>query len=239
MYLKYLLAFIISVCLFLIFLWLSITLPVYSIEIYKNEYKSRNVSENIKVSNEDLIKVTTRVLDYLQDKENDLNIKISVNNNVREFFNEQEKSHMAEVKDIFYSFNKIFIGCIFIFIACLILFLIILKRLNKKNKLLEIYSMFKKIYILFNCLFLFFILISILISTDFEKYFIIFHKIFFKNPTWLFDLNTDFIVNLFSLSFFINIDIIIFCIFISFYFLFTIAFFIFKNKINKLNINSK
>ena len=53
----------------------------------------------------------------------------------------------------------------------------------------------------------FFVLIAALttiISTDFTKYFILFHKIFFNNDLWILDPSTDLLINIVPEPFFMD-----------------------------------
>ena len=55
--------------------------------------------------------------------------------------------------------------------------------------------------------FFFFTILALLagiISTDFSKYFIIFHKIFFTNDLWILDPATDLLINIVPEPFFVD-----------------------------------
>ena len=43
-----------------------------------------------------------------------------------------------------------------------------------------------------------------IISTDFSKYFVIFHKIFFNNDLWILDPTTDLLINIVPEPFFVD-----------------------------------
>ena len=43
-----------------------------------------------------------------------------------------------------------------------------------------------------------------IISTDFSKYFIVFHKIFFNNDLWVLDPRTDMLINIVPEGFFFD-----------------------------------
>ena len=51
------------------------------------------------------------------------------------------------------------------------------------------------------------IVLIILMNVDFNKYFTIFHEIFFNNDLWLLDPNVDRLVNIFPENFFYDIAI--------------------------------
>ena len=46
--------------------------------------------------------------------------------------------------------------------------------------------------------------LAAIISTDFTKYFIVFHKIFFNNDLWVLDPRTDMLINIVPEGFFFD-----------------------------------
>ena len=46
--------------------------------------------------------------------------------------------------------------------------------------------------------------LGLVISTDFTKYFIVFHKIFFNNDLWVLDPRTDMLINIVPEGFFFD-----------------------------------
>lgn len=48
------------------------------------------------------------------------------------------------------------------------------------------------------------LLIAGIISTDFSKYFVVFHKIFFSNDLWILDPSTDMLINIVPEPFFMD-----------------------------------
>lgn len=183
---------------------LMITLFITSIEAvtywtpgyYEKEYEKYNVLDDVHMEMDDLLKVTDEMMSYLRGNREDLHIPTVVNGQPREFFNEREIAHMEDVRGLFLAALVIRRVCIRIMIAALAFLL-----LSKAD--------FARVLPRTICAgtVLFFAAIAALagiISTDFTKYFIIFHKIFFNNDLWLLDPTTDLLINIVPEPFFMD-----------------------------------
>lgn len=110
-------------------------------------------------------------------------------------YSKQGKIHFQEVKEIFNNMSLIFI------IVIIILTFILYYHYKKKD------STFLK-YCAINCIII--TSVTALIGYfNFDKAFLIFHKIFFKNDYWLFDPTKDQIINILPQEFFRNCSILI------------------------------
>ncbi len=117
--------------------------------------------------------------------------------------NEREIAHMEDVKVLF--LKGILIRKIGIVICITVI--IFLTFQNKKQFLL---ISLKKGMISFIVVVA---ILSAIISTNFTKYFILFHKIFFSNNLWILNPNTDRLINIVPEPFFIDTAIRIVAIF--------------------------
>ncbi|MGN0158685.1 MAG: TIGR01906 family membrane protein [Brotaphodocola sp.] len=183
---------------------LMITLFITSIEAvcywnpgyFENEYTKYHVLDDVQMEMDDLLEVTDEMMNYLRGDRADLHIPTIVNGEPREFFNQREIAHMEDVQKLFlggFTIRRICIGIM----AVSVLLLFILK------------ANFKKILPKTIChgTIVFFAVtaaLAALISTNFTKYFIIFHKIFFRNDLWLLDPNTDLLINIVPEPFFVD-----------------------------------
>ena len=183
---------------------LMITLFITSIEAvcywtpgyYEKEYAKYHVLDDVHMEMEDLLEVTDEMMSYLRGHREDLHIPTIVDGQPREFFNEREIAHMEDVRGLFLAALVIRRVCIRVMIAVLAFLL-----LTKTN--------FARVLPRTICVGtgLFFAGIAALagiISTDFTKYFIIFHKIFFNNDLWLLDPTTDLLINIVPEPFFMD-----------------------------------
>lgn len=103
--------------------------------------------------------------------------------------------HFNDVKDIF-----IFIYYIFIITMIICIGIIIYKYKQNDYRYLMVTTITSIILPLFA---------GIIIAINFEKAFIIFHKIFFSNDYWLFDPDTDPVINILPSEYFMHSAIFI------------------------------
>ena len=114
----------------------------------------------------------------------------------REFFNEREIAHMEDVQVLFLKALSIRRVCLVLGAGLLILMAATKARMGRV--LPPSLCMGTG---------LFFALITVLgliISTDFTKYFIMFHHIFFSNDLWILDPATDMLINIVPEGFFMD-----------------------------------
>lgn len=145
------------------------------------------------------------MMDYLDNKREDLVVYTYVDGEEREFFNEREKQHMIDVKNLFTAGKNL---RIFAFIIGVIsLGIIAFKYKNIKTILSKGFVSVSTVIICIS------IILICIIQTDFTKYFTIFHEIFFNNNLWLLNPKTDLLINIVLEPFFIDTAIRIAVIF--------------------------
>lgn len=176
-------------------------LQIYSFnkDFYMKEYEKYNVTSETNMTTKDLERVTTKLISYLKDEEDNLEIKAVIDGENREVFGEREKLHMIDVKVLFqmgYRLRNMGIGLI----ALSILLISTLSSNNKKDiwRML-LYSSVIPIILM--------IILFILVQTDFHKYFTHFHEIFFTNDLWLLNPKTDVLIQMLPLGFFMDITL--------------------------------
>lgn len=204
---------IISILLSIIILLNCVQIVAYDINYYKSQYYEHDIYKRIGIEESELIKSTQKLLDYIKDKRDNIDFKANIRGEMVDFFSERDKMHMIDVKKLFQTGYIIRNGLAAIFIAIIIL-------LKFKNGLKVDIGKFLLLFPIMGVI-PFFILI-ILIKIDFNRYFTIFHELFFKNDLWLLDPVTDRLVNIFPEEFFVNTAIRI----LMFYFAIQFAFFI-------------
>lgn len=174
---------------------------------YLKEYQKYNVSENTKIAQKDLEIITEKIINYLKGKEDDLHIRVKINNQMEEVFGEREKQHMIDVKELFQK------GYILRNMAALfsVMAVMILVK-GSKNMHRDIYQSFFNASILSLAAM---VLLLLLIQIDFYKYFTYFHEIFFDNDLWQLDPKKDLLIQMLPLGFFIDIAIKVIISFIA------------------------
>lgn len=193
-----------AVSLLAVLLICSIDIAVYGDTTYfEKEYQKYNVTDNVNMEQKELLFVTNEMMSYLKGNRKDLYIEAVIDGQKQFFFNEKEIAHMEDVRTLFLGgqwFRRI--GIMFCIISAAFLIF-----QNKKQYLLKYIK---------NGMICFVVITAILasiISTNFTKYFVLFHKIFFSNNLWILNPDTDRLINIVPEPFFIDTAIRIAVIF--------------------------
>lgn len=150
--------------------------------IYKFVVEKYNLVSITGLSSDILMINYNKLINYLQNPFND---KLELPNFPISNYGE---IHFYEVKKIF--LFLIFVGVIFIFFNIIY----IATCRIKKRKTYEV-IMIRNFNLGANILIIFFIILISAYTIDFSKAFILFHKIFFRNNYWIFDIKKDPIIN--------------------------------------------
>lgn len=165
---------------------------------YEYEYQKGAQAEKIGMSEEGLMDATVTLLDYLKDRRDDIVVKTEVHQTEREVYNEREKLHMVDVKQLYQ--NACTARNLFLLIAaglfCFLYFT------HKVSFLHDLYRGWKDALLL---MILFVSFIAIWCIADFNGFWMQFHYIFFDNDLFLLDPNTSIMINMFPESFFFDI----------------------------------
>ena len=163
---------------------------------YEKEYAKYGVLNDVHMEMDDLLDVTDEMMAYLRGSREDLHVPTIVDGQPREFFNGREIAHMEDVRGLFLgglALRRISLGLI---VACVILLLLLKADIRRVlPKMICIGSA------------LFFAVLAVLtgiISTDFNQYFIMFHHIFFNNDLWMLNPDTDLLINIVPEPFFMD-----------------------------------
>lgn len=190
-----LLGILCAFCLMIIFLFTSVEAVAYwTPGYYEKEYTKYNVAENVNMEMEDLLNVTHEMMAYLRGNRENLLVPTVVNGEERMFFNEREILHMEDVRGLFLSAISLRRICAVIAVLCVTLLLLL--KADIKRLLPRMLCIGSGLFLALAAL------LAAVISTDFSKYFIVFHKIFFKNDLWILDPSTDLLINIVPEEFF-------------------------------------
>lgn len=200
----------------MIFLILSLLLTSFQIAIYgdpqykfyEKEYVKYQVTETLDMELTDVMYVTGEMMDYLIGKKPELSVITTVEGKEQDFFNEQDRFHMGEVKNLFLGGLKL--RNLFALVFVILLVLIIKKKKDWKKILPGAY--FRALAICGGTA----ALLGGIMSVNFNRCFVIFHKIFFRNDLWIFDPDTDYMIRMLPEGFFydmvMRIGMTFFCI---------------------------
>ncbi|MDO4313119.1 MAG: TIGR01906 family membrane protein [Eubacteriales bacterium] len=161
---------------------------------YQREYEKYQVAESLNMEMEDIMDVTDQMMAYLIGQKEELSVITKVDGRTQDFFNEQDRFHMGEVRNLF--LGGLRLRNYFLIITAALIILLALWKAELGRILPAAY---------FTALGIFGVLTAVLgglIASDFNKYFTIFHEIFFDNDLWIFDPATDYMIRMLPEGFF-------------------------------------
>ena len=163
-------------------------------EFYEHVQLQNKVSSVVKLSQQQINTINKRIIKYLTLRLNNLNIKYTVNGKITHIFNAKELTHMQDVKKLF------IYGYAFVAVASLIIAIIIIKLLLNKS----LKNLIKITVVTPFSLIIISVLVISIVLLNFNFWFTIFHKIIFTNNSWLLDPQTDILIQIMPLNFFIS-----------------------------------
>jgi len=199
---RWVMGYSVAVCLVLIILSQSIIFPTFFMPFFRWQYQRLDVAETVQMETDELMRVTTDLLDYMRNRRDSLeDVYGIVAGEERRFFSDIEIRHMVDVLDL-YNIAFMIRNAAFFLMVGLILGMMLLR--------------YRVLYVLSRCcrevlvgFLLLLVLLVGIIAVNFGRAFDIFHRIFFNNDYWLLDPDVDLLINMVPLGFFIHISIFI------------------------------
>ena len=161
---------------------------------YEREYKKYQVADSLNMTMDNIMDVTDQMMAYLIGKKAELSVITDVDGETQDFFNEQDRFHMGEVQDLFLGGLKI---RNIMLVAVLLILILLAARKADLIKLLP-----RAYFVTLGITGVITIVLGVLFASDFDKYFRIFHEIFFDNDQWMFDPATDYMIRMLPEGFF-------------------------------------
>lgn len=203
------LSVVVALSLIVIFLISSFEIGAYSdYGFYEKEYEKYGVAEELYMEMPDIMKVTKYMMSYLRGNEEVLSIETNVEGTTQDFFNEQDRFHMGEVQGLF--LGGLMIRRIAVIILILTTVLLIAMKADWKTLIPKMYQRTLSVFLIL------IVILGVLISQNFNKYFVIFHHIFFDNDLWIFDPAVDYMIRMLPEGFFYDMVMRTGAIFIGF-----------------------
>lgn len=167
----------------------SFEIAMYSdFDVYRYEYEKYDVLSDLDMNMDDVMYVTHEMMDYLRGKGDTLSMMTTVEGREQDFFNEQDRFHMGEVRDLFIGGLNIRFGACIAAVLC-ILFLIITRADIKK-------IIPRSYWIALGITGTAVLFLGIAAVVDFDSVFVQFHHIFFDNDLWIFDPAEDYMIRM-------------------------------------------
>ena len=161
---------------------------------YESLYEKYHVTDDLDMEMDDVMEVTGYMMDYLIGREDVLSIVTDVDGKEQDFFNEQDRLHMADVRNLFLGGLKL--RNILLVLAAVLIAVLIGCKADWKHLLAKAYSWALAVFLAV------IVFLGIAFAIDFTKCFTIFHEIFFTNDLWLFDPETDYMIRMLPEGFF-------------------------------------
>ncbi len=162
---------------------------------FQHQYEKYHVLDSLPaMTMEDLLDVTDEMMDYLKGNREDLHVQTTMEGETREFFSEREIAHMEDVQGLF-------LAAIMLRRFCILFILLSLAVIAAtKGSIPDILprAVFLGTLLFFGIA----AAIGLLVSTNFSKYFVVFHHIFFDNDLWILDPSVDMLINIVPEGFF-------------------------------------
>lgn len=192
------LGIIFSIALVMVLLITSFEIGAYGDwDFFQKEYEKYSVADDLGMEMPDIMATTKYMMSYLRGGEEELVFVTRIEGEEKDFFNEQDRFHMGEVKVLFLgglALRRIaVVVCVFCVCALLLL------KSDWKNVLARMY---RRTLAVFTALIF---VLGIAVSQNFSKVFEIFHHIFFDNDLWLFDPRYDYMIRMLPEGFFFDI----------------------------------
>ena len=156
--------------------------------VYEREYEKYDVLSDLDMTMEDTMYVTHEMMAYLRGDRDTLSVITTVEGKEQDFFNEQDRFHMAEVRDLFLGGLNLRIGAAAVAVVCLIFLLLSkadLRRMLSRSYQISLAVVGAAV-----------LLLGIAVAIDFNAVFVEFHHIFFDNDLWLFDPAEDYMIRM-------------------------------------------
>ena len=161
---------------------------------YEREYKKYQVADSLNMTMDNIMDVTDQMMAYLIGNKAELSVITDVDGETQDFFNEQDRFHMGEVKNLFLGGLKI---RNIMLVAVLLILILLAARKADLIKLLP-----RAYFVTLGITGVITVVLGGLFASDFDKYFRIFHEIFFDNDQWMFDPATDYMIRMLPEGFF-------------------------------------
>lgn len=212
--LKLIVIVLISIDFLIISLLTSVDIAVYHLPgFYQSQFDANEVYNDLnrEIPKRDVNRAFREMLLYLRGDKNTLNIKVKADGTTSQFYTNREKLHLADVRNLFvsaYYLRKV------LFAICCLLIVILIALSRHANHFINDFAKISRRTILAANIAL--ILLTVVVSVDFDAAFTKFHQLLFNNDYWILDPNSDDLINLLPESFFIHISIVIVIIYLVF-----------------------
>ncbi len=184
-----------SVMLIVSLLIMSIEMFALNPSFFTSEYAKLNTAQEIGFSEQDLTAVTNKLINYIVDADDNLDMQASIGGEMQEVFGQREKDHMVDVKALY--LNARDVRTVFLIgAAVLIAVTILIKKKQALKTLCKSFLYVSGVFVIIVGA------LGLYAAIDFTSFWISFHHLFFTNDLWLLDPRTDVLIMMVPEQFF-------------------------------------
>ncbi len=192
-WLRRLLILIIAFSVVLIALSTAIQYGATEERFFNTTFEKLDSRGKVGLNETDFEAVKDQLIDYVGLKTEKFSVMVTLNGQKVDFFNDKERSHMADVRELFVLNRNVQLGAI-----ALVLAIYLIGKYGFKQRRLLIDGL-----ILSGPLMMLFVgVLGFMATQDFNAVFVKFHEMFFSNDLWLLDPATDRMIVLLQEEFF-------------------------------------
>lgn len=192
---SYIVAVIACLCIIGGLFWGCLESVAFDANYYTGEYQRLDREEATGMSAQGLAQATQTLLDYIRGGREDLNARAEIHGEQREVFNETEKAHMVDVRQLYRIGSTVCYMLWALGAACLVMLIIIERRqtvrMLGKGYLIALLAAGTAAG-----------LAGSMIAMDFNRFWTGFHHVLFTNDLWLLDPTKDVLIQMFPSAFF-------------------------------------
>lgn len=170
-------------------LFTSCEIAIYSdFDVYEREYEKYDVLSELDMTMDDAMYVTHEMMDYLRGDRETLSVVTDVDGKRQDFFNQQDRFHMSEVRGLFLGGMAIRAGACVSMVVCIILLLLMkadVRRILPSSYLIALAAVGLSLAVA-----------GVMVLVDFNAVFVMFHHLFFDNDLWIFDPAEDYMIRM-------------------------------------------
>ncbi len=162
---------------------------------YSEQYAINGADRATGISFENLDAITGMLLDYLNDKRDDLDMTVEKWGVENQVFDDRETFHMVDVKNLYQFFAKVMFIC---FAAALIIMAVMYKKDGRRQFFAGLaggYTVSLVTAVLLCVIF------AYVFTVGFNDFWTLFHEVMFTNDMWLLDPRISTMINMFPLPF--------------------------------------
>ena len=173
---------------------------------YEREYKKYQVADSLNMTMDNIMDVTDQMMAYLIGNKAELSVITDVDGEIQDFFNEQDRLHLADVRNLFLGGLKL--RNYAVILATILMIVLRAKKADFRRMVPLGYLQALFVYLILA------VILGVAMSIDFTSCFTLFHKLFFTNNLWIFDPETDYMIRMLPEGFFSDMVIRVGVIFI-------------------------